>query len=69
MSAKSVGPSLLDLQIRTSSTIEQVSWFISGKAVGAMIGALVLGKCKLFLGNYYIFIVSKEGKPIVARVV
>ena len=40
---KMIGPSLLDLQIRTNSTIEQVSWCLSVRALGGTVGGIVLG--------------------------
>ena len=50
-----IGPCLLDLMIRSGADIEQVSWFISVMAIGAMAGALLLGQyqqlcvCDIFL--------------------
>jgi hypothetical protein len=44
MNEQTYGPSLLDLQLRAKSTIEQVSWLLSAKSFGAVVGGLVLGK-------------------------
>ena len=44
MSNKAIGPSLLDLTIRASTSLEKLSWAMSAKAIGSMAGVLLLGR-------------------------
>ena len=39
-----IGPGLLDLQLVTNTTIGQVSWFLSARAMGALVGSIILSK-------------------------
>ena len=39
-----IGPSLLDLQLRLHTTIDHVTWLLSAKASGALVGVLTAGR-------------------------
>ena len=49
MTTTAIGPSLLDLQALSDTSIWQVSWFIGAKAAGAVVGAALLSRNGLFL--------------------
>ena len=44
LNAIAIGPSLLDLQLRTNSTIEEISWVVSAVALGDIPGSLLIGR-------------------------
>jgi formate/nitrite transporter FocA (FNT family) len=43
MNGVMISVSLLDLQVRTDSSLEQVTWLLSARALGNIVGGLLLG--------------------------
>ena len=49
MNSSSIFASLLDLQLQTDSTLEQVTWVMSASSLGILAGGLLLGKHPVLL--------------------